>query len=201
MTRETKVGLVVSASFLCLLGAVFYCKLKESDRAPTSFAQGDGAAPTIPADPAPMSAGESTAWAIPAVTTQPTTMANSTPNRLDPNIVQASQGISPAQTGASGDLPPSTAVAPGEKSGEPATGKRAPLVPDPVAKQDSKTPAAGENSPHPGDGPPNPAPGTPPTQPVATGPASPPSPTGSSSSAPANPSTAKSKATELLKQL
>ena len=31
MTRETKVGLVVSASFLCLVGVVLVCKFREGD--------------------------------------------------------------------------------------------------------------------------------------------------------------------------
>ena len=110
MTRETKVGLVVSASFLCLLGAVFYCKLKESDRAPTQYAQRNGTELAIPADPAPVSSGDSTAWALPAVTTtQPTAPVGPTPSRLDPHILQA-QNIGPAQTVANGDLPPSTTV-------------------------------------------------------------------------------------------
>jgi hypothetical protein len=193
MTRETKVGLVVSASFLCLLGAVFYCKLKESDRAPTQYAQRDGAAPAIPADPAPASSGDSTAWALPSVTTPPTGPASPTPNRLDPHILQA-QNIGAAQTGANGDLPPSTAVAPTDKIGEPGAGKRAPLVTEPGAKTDSKTAIAGENPPRPGDAPTNAGQATPPSQPVAAGPASPPTAAGSLTSAPASPSTAKADA-------
>jgi hypothetical protein len=192
MTRETKVGLVVSASFLCLLGAVFYCKLKESDRAPSPYAQRDGAAPAIPADPAPVSSGDSTAWALPAVTTQPTAPASNMPSKLDPHILQA-QGIGPAQTGASGDLPPSTAVAPTDKVGEPVAQRHAPIV-EPSSKADAKRESTGENPPRPGDTPTNAGQATPPTQPVATGPSSPPGPAGSVTSAPANPSVAKADA-------
>jgi hypothetical protein len=193
MTRETKVGLVVSASFLCLLGAVFYCKLKESDRAPTQYAHGDGAAPVIPADPAPVSSGDSTAWALPAVTTQPTATVSTTPNRLDPHILQA-QNIGAAQTGANGDLPPSTPVAPTDKIGEPGVAKRAPVVPEPGAKGDAKTASAGENPPHSGESPPNAGQAAPTPQTVATGPASPPAAAGSLTSGPTNPSTAKTDA-------
>jgi hypothetical protein len=190
MTRETKVGLAVSASFLCLLGAVFYCKLKESDRAPNQYAQRDGGEPAVPADPSPVSSRDSTtAWALPSVTTQPTAPA-STPNTLDPHILQA-QNIGAAQSGVGGDLPPSTAAAPTDKVREPGAPKQMPVVTEPGAKTDPKTASTGENPPRPGDAPPNGGQATPPTQPVATAPSSLAAPAGGLTSGPANPNIAR----------
>ena len=101
MTRETKVGLVVSASFLCLLGAVFYCKLKETDSAPVALAKGEPVA--APADPTPVGSPESAAsgWSAPGAVQ---------PQSLDPRIIQA-VGINPPATGTSGELPSTPSAA------------------------------------------------------------------------------------------
>jgi hypothetical protein len=58
MTRETKMGLVVSCSFLCLVGVVVYTKLNEGGRTdPSPYLKADGSLPDIPEDPAPVEAG------------------------------------------------------------------------------------------------------------------------------------------------
>ena len=66
MTRETKVGLVVSCSFMCLVGVVLYTKMKENAHRTVSspYAQ-EGTTPVSPADPTP-SAGSSPPSILPA---------------------------------------------------------------------------------------------------------------------------------------
>src|SRR6266581_7295707 len=54
MTRETKAGLVVSCSFLCLVGVVLYCKLN-GPKPPLADAYAEGG---VEAPPAPTPIGE-----------------------------------------------------------------------------------------------------------------------------------------------
>ncbi len=55
MTRETKLGLVVSCSFVCLLGTVLFVKMQEGGAVPQSpYAKADGSTPDIPEEPAPI---------------------------------------------------------------------------------------------------------------------------------------------------
>src|SRR5690242_3249418 len=60
MTRETKAGLVVSCSFLCLVGVVLYSKLK-GPKAPLADAYAEG---SVEAPPAPTPIEESTSSEI-----------------------------------------------------------------------------------------------------------------------------------------
>ena len=53
MTRETKAGLVVSCSFLCLVGVVLYCKLN-GPKPPLADAYAEG----VEAPPAPTAVNE-----------------------------------------------------------------------------------------------------------------------------------------------
>src|SRR5262245_53287631 len=96
MTRETKVGLVVSASFVCLLVAVFYCKLKEANQTATAQALHDASGSPVPADPAPAGPAESNAWAIPAGAGTPSIGSGGQPNLLDPHIQQATRIDTPS---------------------------------------------------------------------------------------------------------
>lgn len=53
MTRETKAGLVVSCSFLCLVGVVLYCKVTGKNPG-MAEAYSEGASAEAPADPTPI---------------------------------------------------------------------------------------------------------------------------------------------------
>jgi hypothetical protein len=55
MTRETKIGLVVSCSFVCLVSVVLYGKMKESEAPDASpYTEADGSLPAIPEEPVAM---------------------------------------------------------------------------------------------------------------------------------------------------
>src|SRR5437870_3736556 len=59
MSRETKIGLVVSCSFLCLVGAVVYTKLKQGAFRPGTEGEADAelvAKSGAPPEPAPAGA-------------------------------------------------------------------------------------------------------------------------------------------------
>src|SRR5262245_39428319 len=55
MTRETKLGLLITCSFFALLGVVLYTKVKGlAHHQPSPFAKADGSAPEAPDDPTPL---------------------------------------------------------------------------------------------------------------------------------------------------
>ncbi len=58
MTRETKAGLVVSCSFLCLVGLVFYCKLNGTGNSSADL-RAEAASVEVPPDPVAISENES----------------------------------------------------------------------------------------------------------------------------------------------
>ncbi len=147
MTRETTVGLVVSASFLCLLGAVFYCKLKEADHHRLRLPSATAPRPRAPEDPAPAPAADTnTTWAIPSPVAQPSVPGSRAPNTLDPSIIQAT-----AQAAAGGDMP-APPGSPQEKANEASCG----LAPASACGASAKEPSQSQQvrtkaSPHPVD--------------------------------------------------
>src|SRR5262245_34773310 len=98
MTRETKVGLVVSCSFLCLVGTVVYTKYMQGDGAASGTGAKAGGAPDVPADPMPTASDGKNGAAAPVLTTPP----YSTPPMIDPNVQRAAT----EQTGATTSAPP-----------------------------------------------------------------------------------------------
>ncbi len=97
MTRETKVGLVVSCSFLCLVSTVVYVKYKSPD--PETAETSNELAEMIPADPAPVNPQPSTtqvAVNTPSNETQTKTPVFSTPPVNESNVrPPASDNITP----------------------------------------------------------------------------------------------------------
>src|SRR5580704_8359673 len=97
MTRETKVGLVVSCSFLCLLGTVLYFKLKEPAPVASEYASADGAPLEAPEDPAPVAETPSAVPSGPPLGSEPTAPPASAPTRLPNEIIQTT-AIDPQAT-------------------------------------------------------------------------------------------------------
>lgn len=88
MTRETKLGLVVSCSFLCLLGTVLYFKMTEESGAANLHAKADGNLLEAPGDPTPIEV---------TVTTQPQAAGSPPPPTIDPKVMQAAVNGDPSK--------------------------------------------------------------------------------------------------------
>src|SRR5438132_30644 len=91
MTHETKAGLVVSGSFLCLVTTVLICKLKDKDPEPVPYAQAEGAMP-LAIEPSQETTATPVSEQSPAQDSQtPPEMANahrgSTLSPVDPSAV------------------------------------------------------------------------------------------------------------------
>ena len=135
MTRETKAGIVVSGSFLCLVGVVFVCKMKEKPPAPvTPYVAADGSV-QAPADPTPAADGPAAAPVKPG-TARPEPLPSTEQVAL--NILPSGRdgGVRPAV--ATGSEPQSTPAAPAASTPKPEGA--------PSASADPKVPPVGNNA-------------------------------------------------------
>ncbi|TMQ34373.1 MAG: hypothetical protein E6K70_07975 [Planctomycetota bacterium] len=121
MTRETKAGLVVSCSFLCLVGIVLVSKLKEAN-AP---APDQDALAVAPADPQKVDE--------PASTSSPATggLAGSTAGRQAEKQQHTTSGVIPARFPASEDAGAPLHGNAGNSSAAPAQKSLVPPAPSP----------------------------------------------------------------------
>src|SRR5262245_60010343 len=90
MTRETKVGIVVSSSFMCLVGAVVYTKYSKGEISGlASRAQSDSPAVTMLAEPTPVEEHKPTPNATFSADNRATpsgAATDATPSLVDPNL-------------------------------------------------------------------------------------------------------------------
>src|SRR5207237_7297112 len=121
MTHETKAGLVVSGSFLCLVAVVLVCKLKEKDPGPTPYAQADGKVevpaeptqdPSAASDPFPGPAGSVISLG-PVADNRPTPLSPSeTPTLLNPPSATTDPQVVRAAATSHDPAPPSAPTGP-----------------------------------------------------------------------------------------
>jgi hypothetical protein len=148
MTRETKLGLVVSCSFLCLLGTVLFLKLNDRGAVPPSpYAKADGSPPDLPADPVQIqvtvapTAPEAEASGAPAAAgnnpgenrSNPVMAlpGPTTPSTIDPKVMRAAVPADPAPDAHKETTPPVPAPAPAATPPAP-TPDTAPSPPSPT---------------------------------------------------------------------
>ncbi|HEV3202950.1 MAG TPA: hypothetical protein VGY77_01135 [Gemmataceae bacterium] len=156
MTRETKLGLVVSCSFLCLVGVVLYTKLNESGRSdPSQYMKADGSLPDIP-DPKPAEADRSPKPAPPGSGTPGSEPVKENPNvekreaapiPLPPNMIDPSLQRIGAENPSSAPTSPN----PGAVSSTPQQEKNPfeGLVPTSRVKENEKEDQSSKDSPPP----------------------------------------------------
>src|SRR5713226_7263116 len=100
MTRETKAGLVVSCSFLCLVGVVLYCKLTGKNPS-LAEAGSEGGSVSAPADPTPI---EENTPAVKGASTLAAGSENSGPglDSENPAVASLERGLKPSTTSPDG---------------------------------------------------------------------------------------------------
>lgn len=135
MTRETKAGIIVSGSFLCLVGVVLVCKMKEKPPAPaTPYVAADGSV-QAPADPTPIAESSAPAPAKPG-TAKPEPLPSTEQVALNTLPPGRDGGLRPAV--ATGSEPQSPPAAPSQSTAKPES-----TTPPPA---DPKVPPAGGNA-------------------------------------------------------